>query len=93
MKRSAIYWPERINKKSPILLMHGSADWRVQAHDSIRMAEKLYEQKVPFRLVIFEGATHGLMEVRKEADALTYEWFNRFLKNKEKLPNLKQRGD
>jgi dipeptidyl aminopeptidase/acylaminoacyl peptidase len=27
--RSAIHWPERLHKRTPILLLHGSADWRV----------------------------------------------------------------
>jgi len=92
IKRSALYWPEKIYKKTPLLIMHGTGDWRVQAHDSIRMAEKLYWQKVPFRLVIFEGADHGLMEFRGEANELMFSWLERFLKNKEPLPNLKLHG-
>src|SRR5262249_34919522 len=27
--RSAVRWPEKLNKKTPILLLHGGADWRV----------------------------------------------------------------
>ena len=92
IKRSALYWPERINKKTPLLIMHDTGDWRVSAIDSIRMAEKLYEQKVPFRLHIYEGADHSLTEFRHEADQEIFNWFERFLKNKEPLPNLKLHG-
>lgn len=92
IKRSALYWPEKIYKKTPLLIMHGTGDWRVQAHDSIRMAEKLYQQKVPFRLCIYEGADHGLMEFRGEANEQMFNWLERFLKNKESLPNLKLHG-
>ncbi len=92
IKRSAFYWPEKIYKKTPILITHGSSDWRVNVQDSIRMAGKLQEYKVPIRLVIFEGADHGLTEFRKEADEQIFNWLGRFLKNKEKLPNLKLNG-
>ena len=93
IKRSAQYWPEKIYKKAPILLLHGSADWRVPVSNAIRMSEKLYEQKVPFRLVVYEGGDHGISEFRKEVNQLTFEWFDRFLKKKEKLPNIKPHGE
>ncbi|OGZ66393.1 MAG: hypothetical protein A3C50_02685 [Candidatus Staskawiczbacteria bacterium RIFCSPHIGHO2_02_FULL_43_16] len=92
IKRSALYWPEKIYKKTPLLIMHGSADWRVNAKDSIRLAEKLYQHKVPFRFIVYEGADHGLTEFKEESDKQVYSWFERFLKNKERLPNLKLHG-
>lgn len=84
IKRSPLYWPEKITKNTPILIMHGTADWHVQAHDAIRMAEKLYEQKVPFRLTIYEGTDHGMTEVKGEVFRQTVDWFDRFLKKGEK---------
>lgn len=93
IKRSALYWPEKIYNKTPLLIMHGSADCRVNAKDSIRMAEKLYEQKVPFRFVVYEGADHGLTEFKDESNKQIYSWFERFLKNNEKLPNLNFHGN
>lgn len=91
-KRSAIYWPEKIYKKAPILIMHGSADWRVDPKDSIRLAERLYEEKVPFRLVVFEGGDHGLSEFREETRVMTEQWFDKYLKSSAKLPDLKFHG-
>lgn len=92
VKRSALYWTETISKKAPLLIMHGTADWRVNPLDSIKLAEKLYEQKIPFRLVMFEGADHSVSEYKNEVNKLTHEWFDRFVKNKEKLPRLKPHG-
>src|SRR3989338_385633 len=80
IKRSALYWPEKIYKKTPLLIMHGSADWRVNSKDSIRLAEKLYQHKVPFRFIVYEGADHGLTEFKEESDKQVYSWFERFLK-------------
>lgn len=92
-KRSAIYWPERFHKKTPILIMHGTADWRVNPLDSLVLAQKLYEQKVPYRLIVYEGADHGLDEFRKESINETFNWFDKYLKNNEKLPKLEPHGD
>lgn len=92
IKRSALYWPEKFSKKSPVLIMHGTADWRVNPLDSIKLATKLYEQKVPCRLVMFEGGDHSISEYKKETKELAYEWFERFVKNRERLPNLNPHG-
>lgn len=31
--------------------MHGTADWRVNVLDSMDLSRKLYQQKVPHRLI------------------------------------------
>jgi dipeptidyl aminopeptidase/acylaminoacyl peptidase len=93
IKRSALYWPEKIYKKTPILIMHGTADWRVNVQDSIKMAGKLVEQKVPFRFVAYEGADHMLTEFKKNSGDQISNWFERFLKNNEPIPNLKLHGN
>jgi len=92
IKRSALYWPEKFPKDVPLLLMHGSSDWRVSPLDSIDLARKLYLEKVPHRLVVFEGADHGLTEVREEVMRQTREWFDRFVKETNPLPNLELHG-
>jgi len=91
-KRSAIFWANKINKKTPILIMHGTADWRVNPLDSIDMSVELYKNRVPYRLIIYEGADHGISEFSEDYKKQTIDWFNRFLKKKDKLPNLKQHG-
>jgi len=91
-KRSPIYWTEKFHKKTPLLIMHGTADWRVNPMDSVRLAKKLYEKKVPYRLIIFEGADHAISEYLKIRNEYTFDWLDRFLKRKEKLPLLKMHG-
>ena len=66
--RSAIRWPEQLPAETPVLLLHGSSDWRVLPTESIRMTEALYRLKRPVRLVFFEGGDHGLTEYREEVD-------------------------
>lgn len=93
ISRSPIYWAEKMCKSTPILIMHGTADWRVNPLSSIKMAEKLIELKHPFRLVMFEGSDHSLTEHRDERNRLMKEWMDRFVKNKGTMPDLEPHGD
>ncbi len=91
-KRSASLWVNTFPKKTPILLMHGTADWRVNPLDSLRIAEQFQKHKIPYRLIMYEGADHGITEFSKETSEETLKWFNRFVKNKEKLPQMTPHG-
>ena len=53
--RFPVRWPEQLHKHTPILLLHGSADWRVHPTQALTMASALYASRHPFRLVFFEG--------------------------------------
>jgi len=72
--------------------MHGTADWRVNPLNSLQLSEKLYKDKIPHRLIMYEGADHGLTEVYYGYQNEVFHWFERFLKKGEKLPNLKPHG-
>ena len=92
-RRSAIFWTNLFYKKTPLLIMHGSSDWRVSPLDSIELAQKLLALRIPHRLVIFEGTDHALSEHADESMKFTLAWFDRFLKNKEPLPETKPHGN
>ncbi len=91
-KRSALFWADQFYKKTPLLIMHGSSDWRVSPLDSIELVQKLLALYIPHRLVLFEGADHSLSERANESLKLTLYWFDRFLKNNEPLPDMKLHG-
>jgi len=93
IRRSPLRWVSDLPKKVPVLLMHGSADWRVSPLDSIEMSLEMYKSTLPHRFILFEGADHGITEYKTEYFKQTLGWFNRFLKNGEPLPNLKPHGD
>jgi dipeptidyl aminopeptidase/acylaminoacyl peptidase len=90
--RSAVDWPEKLAKETPILLLAGTGDWRVDPMDSLRMAEKLYRLKHPFRLVMFEGGDHGLTEFNQERRRLTLEWLDRYVRDRKPWPSLEPHG-
>ena len=90
--RSAIYWADQLCKKTPLLIMHGSADRRVNPSQALALAQKLYEYKHPVRFILYEGADHGLMEFRKESLAETKRFFDRYLRDGAKLPSMEPHG-
>jgi dipeptidyl aminopeptidase/acylaminoacyl peptidase len=90
--RSAITMVDKICKKTPILMMHGTADWRVIPEESLKMAEEFQKEKIPYRLVMFEGGDHGLSEFDKEVDKMVKEWFDKYLKKGKLLPDLEPHG-
>lgn len=80
--RSALYWPEKLHKATPILLLQGGADRNCDPTDALRMAMELYEIKHPFRLVFLEGGSHGLAEYGDEVAHLVEVWFDKYLQNR-----------
>jgi dipeptidyl aminopeptidase/acylaminoacyl peptidase len=72
---SPVRWPERLHKHTPLLLLHGSADWGVHPTQSLAMASALYASRHPFRFVFFEGGDHGLSEYeRRSTDGSPRGW-------------------
>jgi len=90
--RSAIYHADKLPKTTPILLLHGTSDWRVIPEESLNMATELQKSKVPYSLVMYEGGDHGLSEFRQEVDDQVKAWFDKYVKNNQPLPNLKPHG-
>jgi len=90
--RSAVFWADKMCKTTPLLIMHGSADWRVQASESLELVNKLYEYKHPVRYILFEGADHGIREFRKEFFAQTKKFFDYYVKDLNGLPNMELHG-
>ncbi len=90
--RSAITMVDKICKTTPILMMHGTADWRVIPEESLKMAEEFQKEKIPYRLVMFEGGDHGLSEFDKEVDEMGKNWFDKYLKEGKALPDLEPHG-
>jgi len=91
--RSPVKFTDKFCEATPLLIMHGTADWRVDPMDSIELATNLLKNKKPFRLMLLEGADHGLSELKKLAINSTISWFDRYIKNDEALPNLVVHGN
>lgn len=90
--RSAVFWADKMCKTTPLLIMHGSSDWRVQASESLELVNKLYEYKHPVRFMLFEGADHGIREFRNKYFTQTKDFFDFYLKDLNELPNMELHG-
>ena len=91
-KRSAIKWADKFPKDVPILMLHGNADWRVKPEQSLKLALEFEKYRIPYRLIMFEGGDHGISEHRNEVDKEVINWFDKYLKNNEPLPNMEYHG-
>ncbi|MEN8123741.1 MAG: prolyl oligopeptidase family serine peptidase [Bacteroidota bacterium] len=91
-ERSAINQVESISKTTPILMLHGTSDWRVIPDMALDLSKAFIKNRVPHRLVLFEGGNHGLTEFIIEVDTLVKQWFDAYLKNNKSLPNLNPHG-
>lgn len=90
--RSALYWADKMCKTTPLLIMQGSSDWRVDPTQSLELVQKLYEFKVPVRFILFEGADHFISEFRNETWSETKRHFDYYLRDGKKWPSLQPHG-
>ncbi len=91
--RSVVDWPEKLKSKGPLLILHGTADWRVLPGSGLSLAESFQKVKHPYRLMMLAGSDHSLSEHRKEVADLTRMWLDRYVKNGAKSPDLKLHGN
>jgi dipeptidyl aminopeptidase/acylaminoacyl peptidase len=75
-RRSAIRWANRI--RTPVLIMHGTADQDIPVEHSQRMAAELSRLGRTHRLLLFEGQQHRIGGRGADRDAAAIEWFRRF---------------
>jgi dipeptidyl aminopeptidase/acylaminoacyl peptidase len=76
-KRSAYYWPEKID--TPVLILHGGDDRRVDVSQAKKFAQKLEAASREYELVIFPKGDHGLKTHRAERNRKIFEWFDKYL--------------
>lgn len=78
-KRSAIHFADELPKDCKYLIIHGTKDETVSPLQAIKIAEKLLEQKLYFRLVLLEEADHFLKGKKKIVDELRREWLLKYI--------------
>lgn len=78
--RSAIFWSEKIHKKTPLLIMHGTKDDKVTPFDSIELSNQLQKIGKQHQLVMFEKGDHGLNNFTEQRNTYIDSWFKKYLK-------------
>ena len=87
-ERSATYFAEKINKQTPILIFQGTADRQLPAEHTLQFATKLFQVKQPFRLIVYEGGQHALLEHRKDDITQMIGWFDTYLRDRKPFLSL-----
>lgn len=84
VRHSPLFRADRI--KTPLLLLHGTADSNVTPGESIQLFTALKMQNRPVELVLFPGEDHGLSSSfgkRVEHRTMMLEWFDKILRGQE----------
>ncbi len=87
--RSMAYWTEDLLAKTPLLMMHGTSDWEVHPSESSAASDALFRILYPHRLIMYEGGTNGLPEFKEEKTAEIKKWFDRYVRDQRKAPEVK----
>lgn len=77
-RRSGVLVAQQVNLP-PILIMHGTADWRADPRNSLEVAEALQARNRPYALHIFDNDIHGLFWHWRDRDRLSVEWFEQHM--------------
>lgn len=73
--RSVVAWVDKLDKRIPMLVLHGQNDKRVSANQSLALANVLQQHNHPYKLIIYPGDDHGLNGHRDEVNNELVDWF------------------
>lgn len=75
--RSPVYWAKAVNE--PVLILHGSADTKVNIKQAEMMITVLRNNEQTFCYKLFDNGTHSLENFREQRDSIILDWFNKHL--------------
>jgi dipeptidyl aminopeptidase/acylaminoacyl peptidase len=76
-KRSAVYWPEKINV--PVLIIHGEYDSKVSVNQAEGFANSLKQNGKIYELAIFKRDDRWVSLHREERNHMIFDWFGKYL--------------
>jgi dipeptidyl aminopeptidase/acylaminoacyl peptidase len=91
-QRSATSFAAKMNKTTPLLILQGTADWRVPTNQVLDLVNILYKIKHPFRFILYEGGQHSLIEHKADYSMQIENWFNTYLRDRKPWPSLEPHG-
>ena len=77
LARNASLWADELT--APVILFHGTADWRVDPQGSVAFADAMREAGNEIELHLLDGDDHGLIYNEARVRAMTLEFFSRYL--------------
>lgn len=90
--RSGVTFAQQLCKTTPLLVLHGTGDRRVEPEHGYRLGMALQECQHPYKLVMYENADHILAGRRAESNEEIRRWVDRYVKHREPLPKVGPHG-
>jgi dipeptidyl aminopeptidase/acylaminoacyl peptidase len=90
--RSAALWAERLCPTTPLLVIHGSGDRRVDASHAYHLGRALQNALHPYKLIVYDNADHVLAGRREESNRDMREWMDMYVRNRAPLPKVGPHG-
>ncbi|HLP28361.1 MAG TPA: prolyl oligopeptidase family serine peptidase [Candidatus Didemnitutus sp.] len=90
--RSAVVWAETMSPTTPLLVLHGTGDRRVDAEHSLYLAMELQRLHRPYKLIMYDNADHVLAGRRNESNADMRWWMDRYVRDGSPLPRTGPHG-
>ena len=90
--RSAVTFAATLCKTTPLLVLHGTGDKRVEPSHAYQLGQALQECNHPYKLVLYDNADHILAGRRAESNEEIRRWLDRYVKRREALPKVGPHG-
>jgi len=92
LKRSSEYFCQELCKTTPLLVLHGTGDKRVDPMHSYRLGMALQKARHPYKLIMYENADHILSGRRIESNLEIRSWVDAYVLKKQALPKVGPHG-
>jgi dipeptidyl aminopeptidase/acylaminoacyl peptidase len=91
-RRSAALFAADLCKTTPLLVLHGSGDRRVEAEHAYKLGLALQKSLHPYKLILYDNADHVLAGRRDESNADMRAWIDMYVKRRAPLPRVGPHG-
>jgi len=91
-QRSVLLWADKLSTTTPLLIMHGSGDRRVDPEHSLKLAMELQRIHHPYKLIVYDNADHVLAGRRVESYTDMRWWMDTYVRNNAPLPRTGPHG-
>lgn len=91
-RRSAVCWTSEMAPQTPLLILHGTGDRRVDPMHSLRLATELQQLHRPYKLIMYDNADHVLAGRRNESNNDIRWWVDHYVRDRGPLPRTGPHG-
>jgi dipeptidyl aminopeptidase/acylaminoacyl peptidase len=90
--RSVALSADKFCKTTPLLVLHGTGDRRVEPEHAYVLGRALQAAQHPYKLILYDNADHVLAGRREESNADMHGWVDLYVKSKAPLPRVGPHG-